>query len=260
MPAGRHRFSPSWRPVLAAVLLASLPIIGTQAQNARLFIEVWVHADDQANYETACSSARAFLEAMNIEGLRWLQPAASGYVDARELVSYLPPPLAGSYGYAETIEGPGINDDMLVPCAHVKYFRGESTWDEVTVDIIDVGPGGSSQMRNMHLSGAYREHCQRDTIQGCEATVLRVPYEGDGYEVQIALEIPAGYEAIDWETVLATAMEGTRRGVAVWSLASRFTEGRINGSKLLLPAGALTGPEFTDHIIAVMRPPVFRSP
>jgi hypothetical protein len=237
-------------PIMIAALLTFAPPALTQ--NARIYVEVRVVNDDESGHERAYQTALSFINALDIEQMKTIKPPASGYIAAPVLLDFLPPPLQGAYGYAETVEGPEIKDDMLVPYAHVKYFRGETTWDEITIDIMDVGSKGKSQMRNMHLSSRNREHTDSTVIRGCDATVYRTPFAGGGHEVQIALLIPAGQIQIDWLQVSIAAMAGTQHGVKTWSSAARFTDGKINGPTLFIPAGSLTGPNFEGDIINAM--------
>ena len=223
------------------------------AQNARIYIEVRVLNDDESGHKRAFQSAMLFVNAIDFVEIKSLELPNSGYVDAQTLVNFLPPPLKGIYGCVETIEGPKINNDMLVPYAHVNYFRGEGEpWDEVAIDIIDVGNNGSSLMRNMHLNNKNKEYTESTTINGCETTIFRAPFTGDGHEIQIAVAISVGKEKLDWIKISVAAMAGTQKGVKIWSLAARFTNGTINASLLTTSPGALDGPNFEEHIISAM--------
>jgi len=225
----------------------------TFAQTARIYIEVRIHNDDEAGYDRAYKAAISFISTIDLKGLTSLEPSDSGHVDAQTLINFLPPPLKGAYGYVEAVAGPKINRDMLVPYAHVKYVRGEgSPWDEVTVDIIDVGNNGSSQMRNEHLSSKNKEFTESTTINGYDATIFRAPFSGGGHEVQIAVAIPVGLPQIDWIKVSVAAMAGTQKGVKIWSLSAMFTTGSINASVLTTTPGSLVGPNFEKHIISTM--------
>jgi len=177
--------------IFVFVIIFCASISTAFAQNARIFIEVRVYNDDESGHGRACEAALSFIAAINLKKLESVEAPDTGYIDAEVLKKSLPPPLEGSYEYVETTEGPEIKRDMLVPYAHVVYTRGEGApWDVVSVDIIDVGTSGSSQMRNMHLSDRYKKHTESTIIKGYDATVFRTPFTGDGHEVQITVAIP----------------------------------------------------------------------
>lgn len=246
------------KPLASLVILqASIVLLCVSvacAQRARFYVEVDVGGSSGGRYETAMS----FIEAIDLKGLGSIQLPVSGYVDSETLMKFLPPALKGSMAYVETAEGPEVADDMLVGYAHVKYFReaiDQSTWDEITVDIIDAGKSGTSRMRGMHLSSRYKKYTESTKIKGYEATVFRgTDASLELYEhVQIAVAIPPAETQIDWMSVSVAAMEGTRKGVQLWTLQAKFTAGFINGPCLTIPPGCLEGPNFEASIVSEMK-------
>lgn len=224
------------------------------AQRARFYVEVDVGGSSGGRYETAVS----FIEAIDLKGLGSIKLPASGYVDPETLMKFLPPALKGPMASVQATEGPEVADDMLVGYAHVKYFResaDQSTWDEITVNIIDAGKSGTSRMRGMHLSSRYKKYVESANIKGYDATVFRgADPASELYErVQIAVAIPPAEAQIDWMSVSVAAMEGTRKGVRLWTLQAKFTKGLINGPCLTIYPGCLEGPNFEKSIVSEMK-------
>ena len=240
--------------VILQASMALLCVSVACAQRARFFVEVDVGGSSGGRYETAMS----FIDAIDLKGLGSIKPPVSGYVDPETLMRFLPPALKGSMAHAEATEGAEVADDMLVGYAHVKYFResaDQSTWDEITVDIIDAGKSGTSRMRGMHLSSRYKEYTESTKIKGFEATVFRgTDASLELYEhVQIAVAIPPTEAQIDWISVSVAAMEGVRKGVKLWTLQAIFTTGSINGPCLTIPPGCLEGPNFEANMVSEMK-------
>lgn len=156
--------------------------------SARIFVELRVTGTGDGY-----GPAMSFIKEININGLKNLETPSSGYVDGNKLMRFLPQPPRG-YEY---IEGPRIKNDMLVPYAHVHAFRDEgSTWYDVTLNIIDVGSNGSSQMRNMHLTDNNMKYVESMTINECDATIYRAPDTGGEKELQIALAVHGGGQTV----------------------------------------------------------------
>lgn len=148
---------------------------------ARIFVELRVTGTGDC-YGQAIS----FINGVNVNGLKNLETPSSGYVDVKKLMKFMPPPPRG-YEY---VEGPRINNDMLFPYAYAHAFRDEgSTWYDATINIIDVGSNGSSQMRNTHLREKNKKHVESRTVNECDATIYRAPDTGGEKELQIALAV-----------------------------------------------------------------------
>lgn len=137
----------------------------------------------------------------------------------------------------------------MVPYVRVDYARGpETPWDDVEI-AIKYAKDGHSNMRNMHLSSKYGKYTDSTTIKGYDATIFRAPFTGGGHEVQITVTIPV-HGVINWINVSVAALNGTRRGVQIWSVSARFTMGTINASVLTILPGSLEGSNFTENIIS----------
>lgn len=231
--------------VMFAIMLFSC-ISTAYAQNARIFVEVRVNSGQ--GYGAAYEAAMSFIDAVDLKGLELLEPPDTGFIDPQILKKFLPPPLPlKGTNYLE-VEGPAITPEGY---AYVNYYRGEEIpWDEIEISIKDGGISGTSNMRNMHLSSTYREHTDSTTIKGYDATVFRIPFTGDYYIIEIAIVIPVQGEIINWINVSVAALEGTRKGVEIWSASARFTQGSINASKLIILPGSLEGPSFEEIIIS----------
>lgn len=240
--------------VITAILMQVLLILFfvpavVQAQDARIYVEVRVYNDDEGGHGSAYGAAMSFIDTMDLKGLESLKPSDSGFVDPKILKKFLPPPLKGSYDQVEIYDGPEIKRDGLVPYVHVDYARGpETPWDDVDI-AIKYAEDGHSSMRSMHLKSEYRKYTDSTTIKGYDATIFRAPFGGGGHEVQITVAIPV-QGVINWINVCVAALNGTRKGVQIWSASARFTTGTINASVLTIPSGSLEGSNFTESIIS----------